>query len=109
MALFIGQLMVVSSYSQRRRQTAVISDILSWLRAFSIYTVILVTVDATTKEEAAGLAAHTYLIIQLSKDLKGLQWLKYDQSYWEWAVAKTVRKWGEMNFPFMVAVWLHNN
>ena len=54
--------------------------------------------DATTKEEAVGLAAHTYLIIQLSKDLKGLQWLKYDQSYWEWAVAKTVREWGEMNF-----------
>ena len=98
MALFNGQLMVVSSSSQRRRQAAVISDILSWLQAFSIYTAILVSSETTTKEEAAGLAAHTYLILQLSKDLKGSQWLKYDQSYREWAAAKGIRKWGEMNF-----------
>ena len=92
MALFNGQLMVVSSSSQRCWQTAIISDILSWLQAFSIYTAILVSADATTKEEAAGLAAHTYLIIQLSKDLRGLQWLKYDQSYQEWAAAEGVYK-----------------
>ena len=98
MALFIGQLMVVSSSSQQCRQTAVISDILSWLQAFSIHTAILVSADATTKEEAAGLAAHSYLIIELSKDLKCLQWLKYDQSYREWAAAKDICKWGEMNF-----------
>ena len=94
MALFNGQLMVVSSSYQRRRP-AVISDILSWLQAFSIYTAILVSADTTTKEEAAGLAAHTYLILQLSKDLKGPQWLKYDQSYREWAAAKGIRKWGK--------------
>ena len=98
MALFNGQLMVISSSSQRRRQAAVISDILSWLQAFSIYTAILVSSETTTKEEAAGLAAHTYLILQLSKDLKGSQWLKYDQSYREWAAAKGIRKWGEINF-----------
>ena len=50
MTLFNGQLMVVSSSSQRRWQTAVISHILPWLQAFSIYTAILVSVDATTKE-----------------------------------------------------------
>ena len=98
MALFNGQLMVVSSFSQRCRQAAVISDILSWLQAFSIYTAILVSSETTTKEEAAGLAAHAYLILQLSKDLKGPQWLKYDQSYHEWAAAKGIWKWGEMNF-----------
>ena len=43
MALFNGQLMVVSSSSQRCRQAAVISDILSWLQALSIYTAILVS------------------------------------------------------------------
>ena len=72
MTLFSGQLMVVSSSSQQHRQTVVISDILSWLQTFSIYTAILVSADATTKDEAAGLAAHTYLIIQLSRDLTGL-------------------------------------
>ena len=54
--------MVVSSSSQRRWQTAVISDILSWLQAFSIYTAILVSADATTKKETAGLAAHNYIL-----------------------------------------------
>ena len=94
-ALLNGQLTVVSSNSQRRRQANAISDVLTWLQAF---TAILVSSDSTTKEEAAGLAAHSYLIIQLSKDLSGLQWLKYDQSYREWAAAKGIRKWGEMNF-----------
>ena len=84
--------MVVSSSSQRRQQSIVIQDILSWLQAFSIHTAILVSSDSTTKEEAAGLAAHNYLIIQLSKDLRGIQWLKYDQGYREWAAAKGVRK-----------------
>ena len=96
--LLNGQLTVVSSNSQRRRQAKAISDILTWLQAFSIFTAVLVSSDSTTKEEAAGLAAHSYLIIQLSKDLSGLQWLKYDQSYREWAAAKGIRKWGEMNF-----------
>ena len=71
-ALLNGQLTVVSSNSQRRRQAKAISDILTWLQAFSIFTAVLVSSDSTTKEEAAGLAAHSYLIIQLSKDLSGL-------------------------------------
>ena len=43
--------MVVTSsfHDQRHRQTAVISDILSWLQALSIYTAILVSPDTTTK------------------------------------------------------------
>ena len=95
--LINGQLVVASS-SQKRRESKAISDIVSWLQAFSIFTAVLVSSDATSKEEAAGLAAHAYLIIQLSRDLNGLQWLKYDQSYREWAAAKGIRKWGEMNF-----------
>ena len=65
-----------------------ISDILSWLQAFSIYTAILVSADTTTKEEAAGLAAYKNLKLQLSKHFKGPRWPKYDQSYREWAAAK---------------------
>ena len=75
-----------------------VSSIITWLQAFSIFTAVLVSSDSTIKEEAAGLAAHSYLIIQLSKDLSGLQWLKYDQSYREWAAAKGIHKCGEMNF-----------
>ena len=71
-ALLNGQLTVVSSNSQRRRQAKAISDILTWLQALSIFTAVLVSSDSTTTEEAAGLAAHSYLIIQLSEDLTGL-------------------------------------
>ena len=53
--------------------------------------------SATSKEEAAGLAAHMHLILQLSGDLRGLQWLRYDQEFREWAAAKGVRRWGELN------------
>ena len=52
--LLNGQLTVVNGTSQRHRQKN-ISDILTWLQAFGIFTAILVSSDATTKEEAAGL------------------------------------------------------
>ena len=45
-----------------------------------------------TKEEAAGRVAHSYLILQMSKDLQGSQWLQYDQNFREWAAAKGIRK-----------------
>ena len=51
----------------------------------------------TTKEEAVGLEAHAYLIIQLSRDLSGSQWLKYDQRFREWAAAKDIHRCGELN------------
>ena len=53
-ALLNGQLTVVSSNSQRHRQAKAISDVLTWLQAFSIFTAILVSSDSTTKEEIAG-------------------------------------------------------
>ena len=80
--LLNGQLTVVNATSQRCHQKNT-SDILTWLQAIGIFMAILISSDATTKEEAAGLAAHSVLIIQLSKDLSGPQWLKYDQGYHE--------------------------
>ena len=50
----------------------------------------------TSKEEAAGLAAHMHLILQLLKDLGGLQWLKYNQEFREWAAAKDIRRWANL-------------
>jgi len=77
----------------------IISDILTWVQAFSVFVAILVSADSTSKDEAAGLAAHAHLIIQLSKDLGGAQWLSYDlDDFREWATAKGVQKWGELNF-----------
>ena len=57
-----------------------------------MFTAILLSAEDTTKEEAAGLVAHSYLILQMSKDLQGSQWLQYDQNFREWAAAKGIRK-----------------
>lgn len=53
--------------------------------------------STTTAEEVVGLIGHLHLITRLSKDLGGARWLRYDQDYREWAAAKGVRKWGELN------------
>ena len=59
--------------------------------------VVMLSASATSKEEAAGLAAHMHLIPQLSRDLGGLQWLRYDQEFQEWDDAKGVKIWGKLN------------
>ena len=75
-----GQVIAVTSAGTPKRSRT-ITDILTWLQAFNILSAILVSSEDTTKEEAAGLAAHSYLIIQLSSDLSGSQWLKYNQQF----------------------------
>ena len=92
-----GQVLPIQC-GQKPQSSRVITDILTWLQAFSVFSAILLSSEDTTKEEAAGLAAHCYLILQMSRDLKGSQWCQYDQSFREWAAAKHIRKWGELNF-----------
>ncbi len=92
-----GQLVALESPVKSQKKTAGINDILSWVQAFSRFMAVLLAADATTKEEAAGLAAHQHLILQLVKDLGGKQWAKYDWEFREWASAKGVRIWGDLN------------
>ena len=83
---------------QTMSQTAKQSlSIISWLRAYNIFSAVLLSSEETSKEEAAGLAAYAHLILQLSEDLQGNQWSQYDINYREWAAAKGIRRWGEMN------------
>ena len=88
-----GQLVAVNRQSSSKAPLS----ILKWLQAFNIFMAVLLSSEDTTKEEATGLAAHGYLIIQLSHDLQGSQWLQYDQNFREWAAAKGLRIWGELN------------
>jgi len=45
---------------------------LSMLQAFSVFSAVLLSSEDITKEEAAaGLAAYSYFIFQVSKDLQG--------------------------------------
>ena len=73
---------------QKRRK--LITDIFTWIQAYSRYMAVLLSSDTTTREEATGLAAHLHLVLQLSQDL-GSQWLKYDRDFHEWAAAKSLR------------------
>ena len=81
----------------QRNQRRQIKDILTWLEAYSRFMAVLLSAHDTSKEEAAGLAAHMHLILQLTRDLGSPQSLKYDQNFREWAAAKGVKKWDELN------------
>ena len=70
--------------------SSVINDIFTWPQAFARFMAVLLSTDATSKEEVAGLASHLHLILQLAKDLGGRQWLKYDSEFREWAAAKNM-------------------
>ena len=58
---------------------------------------VILSTEATLREEAAGLAAHQHVILQLYNDVWGNCWLKYDTEYREWAAAKGIHILGELN------------
>ena len=40
-----------------------------------------------------------YNVLQLARDLGGTQWVQYDKAFREWAAAKELRVWGQLNLP----------
>ena len=52
---------------------------------------VMLSTRGTSKEEAAGLAAHMHLILQLLRDRGSPQSLKCNQDIKEWVVAKGVK------------------
>ena len=97
--VFNGQALVVSPSTNPTKKRKIALDIQSWSQAYSMYAAALISADSTTKPESAGLLAHMFSVLQLAKDLGGSQWLHYDKSFREWAAAKNVRSWGELNLP----------
>ena len=92
-----NQVILVQSLEQVRKKKKNISDIETWLQAFSMYAAALVSDPTTSKDESAGLLAHMYLITQIAKDLGGTQWYKYDKEFRERAAATNTRVWGTLN------------
>ena len=91
-----GQIvMIEQDRSQRRRRC--IPDIFAWMKAFSCYAAAITPCETTTSAQAIGLVAHLHLILQLSQDL-GPQWQKYDTEFRQWAAARNIRQWGDLNF-----------
>ena len=95
--------------SRSQGKLPVIDNILTWLTAFSRFMAVILLTEATSKEEAAGLAAHQHVILQLYNDLGGNRWLKYDTEYREWAAAKGISIWGSLTLPYMAAVYFKHN
>ena len=92
-----GQKLLMEVAQRGQWRQSAISNIWSWLQAYSRYMAVVLSAETMSKEEAAGLAAHMHLILQLSRDLGGIQWLRYDQEFREWAAVKGVKRWGELN------------
>ena len=92
-----GQLLVLGTSDRPQPRKKAISDITTWLQAYTRLMAALVSAESTKKEESVGLVAHLHLILQLHKDLAGSQWLRYDQDYREWAAARGVKIWGDLN------------
>ena len=90
-------LLVVDPQSQFNRRKKQITDLPTWIQAFSIYAAGLAAASSTTKEQVMGLMAHMFLMVQLSRDLGGNLWLQYDKDFQEWAAAKNLKVWGELN------------
>ena len=70
---------------------------MSRLTAFSGFVAVILSTEVTLKEEAAGLAVHLHVILQLYNDLGSNLWLKYDTEYREWAAAKGIPSMGKLN------------
>ena len=94
-----GQTLIVNLPDHQSKKWKVTLDIHSWTQAYSVYAAALTSAEATTKPESAGLLAHMYNVLQLARDLGGNQWLQYDKAFREWAAAKDVRLWGDLNLP----------
>ena len=92
-----GQLVIVSPSDHQPRKRKSISDIHSWVQAFTIYAATLSAANSTTKEQTIGLFAHMSTILQLARDLRGNQWIQYDKVYKEWAAAREIKVWEELN------------
>ena len=70
-----GQLLVLGTSDRPQSRRKAISDITTWLQAYTRLMAALTSAETTKKEESVELVAHLYLILQLHKDLSGLQWL----------------------------------
>lgn len=83
--------------SRSHGKSPVINNIVMWLTAYARFMAVILSAENTSKEEAAGLAAHQHVVLQLHNDLGGNRWMRYDTEFREWAAAKGIHVWGELN------------
>ena len=67
-----GQTLIVNPLDHQSEKRKVKLDIHSWMQAYSTYTAALTPAEETTKPDSAGLLAHIYNVLQLARDLGGI-------------------------------------
>ena len=89
--LFDGRLVLTSQPKKKRRK---IEDIASWMEAFSIFALILVTHFLHRWKD---LLQYQLLILRTFHHFSGKVWLAYDQAFREHAAAIRLTDWSCMN------------
>ena len=89
--LFDGRLVLTSQPKKQRRK---VEDIASWMEAFSIFALILVT---HFPHRWKDLLQYQLLILRTFRHFSGKVWLVYDQAFREHAAAIRLTDWSCMN------------
>lgn len=89
-AFLEGRLLVSSS----KKRVVEVTDILSWIEAFTIYSLILCQ---SYPARWTDLSQYKLLIIQTAKRFPGLAWLHYDGAFRKEAAATGLTDWSRMN------------
>ena len=100
--LFDGRLVLTSSPKKPKRR---IEDISTWLEAFSIYCLVLVSHFPNRWKD---LLQYQLLILRTHRQFAGRVWLSYDRAFRENAAATNLTDWSQLNttlFSFHSAGW----
>lgn len=77
-----------------RKRIVEIQDILTWVEAFTIYSIVLC---ASQPARWADLSHYKLLIIQTAKKFSGKAWQLYDTAFRKNAAASGLKDWSKMN------------
>jgi len=80
--------------SQPKKQRRCIEDIASWMEAFSIFSLILVS---SFPHRWKDIMQYQLLILRTCRHFSGRVWLTYDQAFREHAAATRLTDWSPMN------------
>ena len=100
--LFDGRLVLTSPPKKPKRR---IDDISTWLEAFSVYCLILVSYFPHRWKD---LLQYQLLILRTYRQFSGRVWLSYDRAFRENAAATNLTDWSQLNstlFSFHSAGW----
>ena len=89
--LLDGRLVLTSQPKKQRRR---IEDIASWMEAFAIFSLILVS---SFPHRWKDLMQYQLLILRTYRHFSGRVWLAYDQAFREHAAATRLTDWSSMN------------